>query len=240
MNEPNYHNPAGINEEIIKESEMTFHKSKYIRFLTKEEFVVLGNPETPWELYCEFFEKINPEIWNPSLKLWQSVILPLKGGFLLNNNFTYRTMADINISDTIKRDVEIKNINKFSFVKSFGKLSEIHHERMMEKGFWDDRDGIIAAAYLQSRDLGEAAENVINTAALALVATEVSEVVEALRNGNPSDDKIPNHCGAAAEMADVILRIMDLSYGNGWNVAQALVDKMAMNDSREKLHGKKF
>ena len=90
------------------------------------------------------------------------------------------------------------------------------------------------------KGLEQAAKNAIDTAALALITTETSETVEALRHGNGPDDKIPHHCGAAAELADVILRVMDLAYARKWDVAQALVDKMEMNQSREKMHGKKF
>lgn len=73
---------------------------------------------------------------------------------------------------------------------------------------------------------------------LALIHSEVSE---ALRQGNPPDDKIPQFSGAEAELADVIIRIMDLSCARNWDVAGAVTAKIEMNKSREKMHGgKKF
>ena len=70
--------------------------------------------------------------------------------------------------------------------------------------------------------------------------SELSEALEALRHGNPPDDKIPQHSGAAAELGDTIIRIMDLAGKRGWNVAQAMIDKMAFNAKRAYKHGKNF
>lgn len=108
---------------------------------------------------------------------------------------------------------------QYQFKDSFQTLSEIVHETAKSKGWWD-----------LDRNNGEA---------LALIHSEVSEALEALRMGNPPDDKIPSFSGAEAELADVIIRIMDLSAARGWDIAGAILAKTEMNKGREKMHGGK-
>lgn len=74
---------------------------------------------------------------------------------------------------------------------------------------------------------------------IALVHSELSEALEALRHGNPPDDKIPEFSGAEAELADVIIRIMDISTAKGWRVAEAIVAKIKFNEGRPYKHGGK-
>ena len=108
---------------------------------------------------------------------------------------------------------------QYQFKDSFQTLSEIVHETAKSKGWWDfDRN---------------------NGEALALIHSEVSEALEALRMGNPPDDKIPSFSGAEAELADVIIRIMDLSAARNWDIAGAILAKIEMNKGREKMHGGK-
>jgi NTP pyrophosphatase (non-canonical NTP hydrolase) len=115
---------------------------------------------------------------------------------------------------------------------------------MIEKGFWKSRNLIVEAckAYELEYEVGnlsDAARAAVNCQALALVGTEVSEMVEGIRHGNGPDDKIPEFSAAEAEAADVYLRLMDLAHGNGWRVAEAVIAKIAMNKTRAAMHGGK-
>ena len=109
--------------------------------------------------------------------------------------------------------------NMYAFLDGIRAVQEEIHQTAVEKGWWDG-----------ARSDGEL---------IALMHSELSEALEALRNHNPPDDKIPHFNGAEAELADCIIRILDMAEARGWNIADALVAKMAYNKTREHKHGGK-
>ena len=101
-------------------------------------------------------------------------------------------------------------------------LSATLHETALEKGFWD----------------GEITHDKIGNK-LALVHSEVTEVLEAIRKDKGSKEIVE-------EMSDIIIRLLDL-YAAMRNseiitdsLEEALENKINKNKSRPRLHGNLF
>ena len=106
------------------------------------------------------------------------------------------------------------------FVNYFRHMQKAVHQTATEKG-WHETD----------RADGEF---------IALMHSELSEGLEALRKDLPSD-KIPEFSGIEEELADMIIRAMDYAAHRGLQWAEAIVAKGRYNQTRSHRHGgKKF
>jgi len=74
---------------------------------------------------------------------------------------------------------------------------------------------------------------------LALIHSEISEALEAIRNGYPQDKHCPEFGNFEIELADAMIRIMDLTEAMGLNIERALLAKHEFNKSRPYKHGGK-
>lgn len=98
------------------------------------------------------------------------------------------------------------------------------------------------AAYLNSAAHGfwdEGAANRNKGEMLALIHSEVSEALEGLRKGL-MDDHLPDRPMVECELADVVIRCLDMAGGFGWDLGGAIVAKMRFNAGRPHRHGKAF
>jgi NTP pyrophosphatase (non-canonical NTP hydrolase) len=101
-------------------------------------------------------------------------------------------------------------------------LAAILHEAAIEKGFWD---GTINYDKVGNK--------------LALVHSEVTEVLEAIRKNKGSEEVVE-------EMADVIIRLLDIyaAMRNSGDLIhsldEVLENKININKERPKLHGNLF
>lgn len=76
---------------------------------------------------------------------------------------------------------------------------------------------------------------------LALIISELSEALEGVRKADMHDSHIPDFTAEEAEMADAVIRIMNLATSDKCRLAEAIVAKQNYNRDRPFLHGgKKF
>ena len=74
---------------------------------------------------------------------------------------------------------------------------------------------------------------------IALMHSELSEALEAVRTGNPQSEKIPEFTNLEEELADVVLRIMNFGHQLNLRVGEAIIAKDEYNASRPFKHGGK-
>ena len=67
---------------------------------------------------------------------------------------------------------------------------------------------------------------------LVLIHSEISEAVEAFRT-NAMDSHLPHRKGIEVELADAIIRILELAGSLGLSIGDALFEKDDYNDTRE-------
>ena len=95
------------------------------------------------------------------------------------------------------------------------------HAQAKEKGWWD-----------QPRNKGEM---------IALMHSELSEALEALRKPDVPDSHLPHLDPVGVEMADTVIRIFDFCAGFNIDLAKCIKEKYWYNENREFKHGgKKF
>lgn len=105
------------------------------------------------------------------------------------------------------------------FVELWNIKAKEAHATAVEKGWWDT-----------NRSDGEC---------IALMHSELSEALESQRHGSPPDEHIPEFTGEEVELGDAVIRIMDFGQAKGLRIADAILAKMAFNQTRPHKHGGK-
>lgn len=132
-----------------------------------------------------------------------------------------------------------------SDIMCINKLRDLAHSAAREKGFWD-----------VDRNIGEM---------LMLVVSELGEAIEAHRKGRHADlDRYFSGSAASVaegvspyesqeyhfkscvkdtfedEIADAVIRLLDLCGGLGIDLDTHIAEKIRFNATRDRLHGKKY
>jgi len=102
-------------------------------------------------------------------------------------------------------------------------LGEHIHRWAENKGFWPECK--------TDRNFGEM---------IALIHSELSEALEGHRKGYQPDEHCPDFSNVTIELADTIIRILDLAAGLGLCLPEAIAAKMNYNETRPHKHGKQY
>jgi len=104
------------------------------------------------------------------------------------------------------------------------------HAANVQAGWWTDLSNNmdLSEEVRQGTRLGKA----LVAEKLALVHSEVSEALEGHRKGL-MDDKLPHRPMVEVEMADTVIRILDLCGAMNLDLAGAIFEKLAYNKTRE-------
>lgn len=132
-------------------------------------------------------------------------------------------------------------------------LCKISHLAASSKGFWETItcpkcNGASTTKFLKGHKIlclecnntGKIIKDRNNGELIALIHSELSETLEALRHNNPESDKIKGFTGAEEELADCVIRICDMAEARGWDLEGAIDAKLEYNRGRKHKHGKMF
>ena len=127
-------------------------------------------------------------------------------------------------------------------MKSLEELQKQCHNASVDGGWWEAPADVIAANVSWGEFLGR-----VTPVKLALVHSEVSEALEGFRK-DKMDDHLPHRKSGEVELADAVIRILDLADAHNYDLAAAIEEKLAYNKTRADhtataragTHGKKF
>lgn len=118
--------------------------------------------------------------------------------------------------------------NMEAFVELFKGVALLVHATAVDKGWWNNEEGEFD---LQCRSMGDIISN---------VHAELSEFWESYRKPErePSTQCL-GFFNDEIELADTIIRLMDLAVAKGYRLPEAIVAKMSYNQTRPYRHGNK-
>lgn len=116
--------------------------------------------------------------------------------------------------------------------RTIRELQEVIHSDNRERGWWDSVDLPLLVDSVGARSL------VFEK--LMLAATELSEAVEDVRNGatlNAVEVINGKPCGFPTEIADAVIRLLDLGKACDIDLGGVIEQKLAYNRTRGHRHG---
>jgi NTP pyrophosphatase (non-canonical NTP hydrolase) len=126
-------------------------------------------------------------------------------------------------------------------------LRDSIHDESVQAGWYIKHDAVKQILANENPELADFYEMVRELSYISLIHTEISEAVEGCRK-EINDDHLPHRKMVEVELADTIIRILDLCGRRNYDIGGALVEKVAYNktrkdhklETRSKLGGKKL
>ena len=142
---------------------------------------------------------------------------------LTAHNAWRRDLEDMEMLDPVKVgqaiDQAVKTLSKLPF-EGVEDLQELCHAQSVKAGWWP-----------QLAPGGDGLHPLDVPSKLALIHSEISEAMEGHRKGL-MDDKLPHRLMFEVELADAMIRIMDLAGATGCDLAGAIEEKLTYNRIR--------
>lgn len=149
-----------------------------------------------------------------------------------------------------------KTVNAENLIESLIELQALVFSINESKGFHDDRPKPlrIGSTLTGQKERQNALANWQGNK-LLLIVSEVAEAQDEIRKGRPADETYYPTCaenaknpedgphkpeGVPSEIADVVIRCFDFAATEGFNLGQIIAEKIAYNNTRPFMHGKKF
>lgn len=117
--------------------------------------------------------------------------------------------------------VEVFTKPNIDYATIINQLGDQIFQGNVEMGWWNDLE--TGEDLIGKRNKGEL---------LMLVVTEIAEGYEGVRK-NLMDDKLPHRKMLEVELADAIIRILDIARSEKLDIGGAIMEKLAFNKTRE-------
>lgn len=130
------------------------------------------------------------------------------------------------------------------------RAARVCHQAAVDGGWWVHKKSGVDLRQVMNNPIGpfeELLAPALVSQKLCLIHSEVSEAMEGTRKGL-MDDHLPHRPMEEVELADALIRILDLAEARGFDIAGAVVDKLEYNahradhkaKNRSEEGGKKF
>lgn len=132
------------------------------------------------------------------------------------------------VQDDVAAEIGTRPDNKSrrSLSESLSKLSSICHEASLAAGWYDELHKLGAVC-----DNGSFLDNIFVASRLCLIHSELSEALEGRRR-DLMDDHLPQYSMIDVELADAIIKIMDLTGYLGTDIGDIVMAKLEYNRHR--------
>lgn len=133
--------------------------------------------------------------------------------------------------------IEIPDSDKLAFVDGLRNVSAWSHSINQHNGFWKPLDDLLSLVSRTNPSLRDKMICEIVLGRIALIHSEQSEAVEAVRKHEPATWGSTEKDSFVSEMAGTVVRIMDLCEWLGVPLAEAVIAEVSRNEKRGYMHG---